>query len=497
MLPRLKWILLILISWPVWAQASSYSPVRPVAVCNGPSPNHIPSFTETTCRTDVIGPIDPQGRFIWVKARADIPPEMLASGEPLGLFVSAKASTRAYIGGTLIGRNGTPARDAVREIPGKADAVFPLAPGALKPGRNDVILAMSAHHGILALPDPVTVLLVGPYLQPGDFLLRRYMPVLPLLGMLLLASLYYGGQAIRSRGKNASPLLPLATLLATCQLLAEVSRAVIPYSYPYHDLRLSLIVLFSAGFGLCLLWHVADRFHPTHRKLLIPGGFVVTLVVILFTQSYDDKAAFAIMTPAILGALIAGLSAIRGAPLSRLYVALLTVTAISIYLTTSQFLDAYFYYLLALLLLALFSIEGRTLAKVRAQQAEEKARADRLQLALDESRERSMPTAIPIKSAGSVDLVPADQLLYCKGARDYVELVLEDGKSKLHNGSLSELEDSLPSTFLRVHRSYLVNTACIDRLERDPAGTGRLILTSGIRIPVSRRIMPRVRKALS
>ena len=50
---------------------------------------------------------------------------------------------------------------------------------------------------------------------------------------------------------------------------------------------------------------------------------------------------------------------------------------------------------------------------------------------------------------------------------------------------------------LRVHRSHIVNTAFVDALERDPSGVGRLLLSNGAAVPVSRRIMPKVRSALS
>lgn len=496
MMRHLIWLVFLLASLPAWSQAVPYRAVQPVAVCSGLSPDSVPTFAEPTCRTKAILPLDPQGRFVWVKAQVDITPQILATEVPLGLFVSAKAATWAYINGELVGTNGVPSRDPREETPGKADAVFRLNPSLLRPGANDIVFAMSGHHSVLTLPAPVTVLLVGPYVRPGDFLLRQYLPSLPLLGILLLGSLYFSAQAIRSRGTEPSILLPAATLFATLQLLVEVSRAVIPYSYPYHDGRLGLIILFAAGFGACLLVHVVSRFEAKRKKILIPLGLVLVAAVIFLTRSYDDKAAFAIMVPAILGALVTGAAALRGAPFARLYTVLLALASFGIHQTTSEFLDVYFYYLVALLLLFLFWIQLQTLAEAKAKQADEKARADQLQLALDQSRERGAPTGIGVKSAGSVEMVAADTLVYCKGARDYVELMLKDGNSKLHSGSLTELEEELPPTFLRVHRSYLVNTAFVDKLVRDTSGTGTLTLSTGDTVPVSRRIMPRVRKAL-
>ena len=76
------------------------------------------------------------------------------------------------------------------------------------------------------------------------------------------------------------------------------------------------------------------------------------------------------------------------------------------------------------------------------------------------------------------------------------ELHFADGGKRLHSGSLNELEAELPPAFLRVHRSHIVNTAFVESLQREPSGVGRLRMTTGEFVPVSRRIMPTVRRAI-
>jgi hypothetical protein len=58
-------------------------------------------------------------------------------------------------------------------------------------------------------------------------------------------------------------------------------------------------------------------------------------------------------------------------------------------------------------------------------------------------------------------------------------------------------EASLPAAFLRVHRSHIVNTSFVSALERDASGVGRRILPNGLDLPMSRRILPKVRSALT
>nr|WP_196139578.1 LytTR family DNA-binding domain-containing protein [Aliikangiella sp. G2MR2-5] len=87
-------------------------------------------------------------------------------------------------------------------------------------------------------------------------------------------------------------------------------------------------------------------------------------------------------------------------------------------------------------------------------------------------------------------------IFYCKASGDYVELYLKDKQMKLFSGSLKKLESELPSTFLRVHRSYLVNLDQVQSLISE-AGGGNLIMSNDEQVPVSRRLMPSVRSAVS
>ena len=126
--------------------------------------------------------------------------------------------------------------------------------------------------------------------------------------------------------------------------------------------------------------------------------------------------------------------------------------------------------------------------------AEERSR--QLELVLEQLRQRNTPQQLTIVSVGKIDRISVDRIECCNGADDYTELVLTDGSRILHNGSLAELERDLPATFLRVHRSHIVNTAFVVQLDREVSGTGRLMLSSGVTVPVSRRTMPKVRDAL-
>jgi two-component system LytT family response regulator len=73
-------------------------------------------------------------------------------------------------------------------------------------------------------------------------------------------------------------------------------------------------------------------------------------------------------------------------------------------------------------------------------------------------------------------------------ADDYYAVVHAGGRRHLVRESLTSLEARLPeASFLRVHRSALVNLSRVHRLEEGDDGTMQLALRSGALVPVSRR----------
>lgn len=344
------------------------------------------------------------------------------------------------------------------------------------------------------------LLAMGVYADPADPILRSYWPSLSTFGIFLPGMLYFGVSALRGRDRAGSLLLCLISLFAAGQLFAEVSRGLFPYRYPLHDLRLILIVLCSLGFGLCLSVHVIRRFGPPRPLLTFVAIALVTVVALAATSSYDGKAIVAMLCPVLLCALGTAFWSWRRKPGAIEYgVALVTFGALSFFFG-GVFLNAVFFYLVAALLLFLFAQEASVLASETKLRIALSSRSQQLQAALDQAQARSQPPSpsrkLRIIDAGKIELVSTDQITHCNGAGDYVELNFADGGKRLHNGSLNDMETELPSAFIRVHRSHIVNTAFIESLQREPSGVGRLRLTSGEAVPVSRRIMPLVRRTI-
>lgn len=74
-----------------------------------------------------------------------------------------------------------------------------------------------------------------------------------------------------------------------------------------------------------------------------------------------------------------------------------------------------------------------------------------------------------VKSEYKLIQIPTASILYIEGLKDYVKIYVEgDNKSIMTLMSMKTLEQSLPqSKFLRVHRSFIVNTSKIKVIERN------------------------------
>ena len=453
--------------------------------------------TLNDCVDSTLWEIDPQSRQIWVFANVEITKEHLNQTDPLGLFISAKASSEAYLNGKLLGSNGEPGTNKRTEVPGIMDSVMYIPAEQLRLGQNDIALRMSSHHGILSLSSPIHYIGIGHYVNPTTQTLGYYWKALLPFGTLIIGAFYMGMLAWIKRNHWSVALLPLMSLVGAVQLYTEVYRGLAPYSYPVQDLRLIVILICSLMFGLCLAAHVIWSLGSKHKTKLFLALSLVTFVAIILARGFDTMSALALSVPASISLVFAVFSMLKKVPHARAFVAALGLFLACLILSPDAFLNVTFFYLIATLLVILFVNEIRAYTQERKQRLEEKARADKLQTVLEQNQKRDTSESINVGSAGTFEIIKIADIIYCKGAGDYAELVMSDGRSLLHSDRLTDLEKSLPSLFLRVHRSYIVNTARINSLTRKSSGVGELTLSDTHTVPVSRRIMPSVREKLA
>lgn len=103
-----------------------------------------------------------------------------------------------------------------------------------------------------------------------------------------------------------------------------------------------------------------------------------------------------------------------------------------------------------------------------------------------EPRENAVPAAsqpefLTVKSEYRLVRIPADDIIYIEGLKDYVKIfTVSDSKPVLSLMSMKSLEENLPEPkFVRVHRSFIVNLDKVRIIERNS------IILAGRCIPVS------------
>lgn len=463
-----------------------------------------PKFNEPQCIKTHASKIDPQNTAIWVKAKLNIPPEMQANKQPYSLYISGKTSSKAYFNNQYLGQNGTPSLSAKAEFPGKIDTMFYVQPSLIKANNNEVILLLSSHHGFIKLKAPLNFIGFGVYAEPTYYIQRGIWHSFIPLGALILGVLYFAVSCFSPYQRRNNILFLLMSSIAASQLVAELSRALFAYSYPFQDVRLLLIVSLSVAFGLCLLTYICLKFEVVKTKRWIICGALLTVIAVVFTPGFDPKTAMAILIPSLLSTTIIAIQAKKEASKEVWgYLAVFTVFTITIILTLSRFHDLLFYYIITAVLGFLFVQQALKLAKEQDKLKVEEQQVAKLQFKLEQNEQKVKPNKIKITSAGKIELISTADISYCKAAGDYVEVYLKDKKELLYSGNLKDLEKQLPTTFLRVHRSYIVNMDFIVSLKNTPSskqkaasGSGLLLLEGSCEVPVSRRIMPTVRSAV-
>jgi two-component system LytT family response regulator len=92
---------------------------------------------------------------------------------------------------------------------------------------------------------------------------------------------------------------------------------------------------------------------------------------------------------------------------------------------------------------------------------------------------------IVIKDGTEIKIIPLGHVQYIEAYDDYVKINTEQ-KCHLKKQTMHQLALTLPSTFVRIHRSFIVNTNELVKIESFEKNSYIAILKSGKRLPISR-----------
>jgi LytTr DNA-binding domain len=111
-----------------------------------------------------------------------------------------------------------------------------------------------------------------------------------------------------------------------------------------------------------------------------------------------------------------------------------------------------------------------------------------LALRIAPPRDSQTPATFDIQDGSRLIRAPLGDILAVRSAGNYAEFLLGDGRRPLMRTSLAGLQASLePLGFVRVHRSWLVNSARVTGLRPEGSGDYSVELGQGVEAPLSRR----------
>ena len=109
-----------------------------------------------------------------------------------------------------------------------------------------------------------------------------------------------------------------------------------------------------------------------------------------------------------------------------------------------------------------------------------------LELLLQKFKQPSNPVnKIALPTIEGLQMIPIETIVSCESDDNYTNIKLKNGKKLLVTRSLKDIEESLEQhSFIRVHRSYLVNLNEIEKYIKGEGG--EVVMSNGASLPVSR-----------
>jgi two-component system LytT family response regulator len=138
-------------------------------------------------------------------------------------------------------------------------------------------------------------------------------------------------------------------------------------------------------------------------------------------------------------------------------------------------------------LLKPFSKERFDKAMQKLLQQQQKVSAEKTKEVIETAAQSPMQSSrIVVKDGSKIKIIPVTQIQYLEAADDYVKIFAGEG-SFLKKKTMQFFEESLaPFHFVRVHRSYILNTQLITRIDAHEKDSHLAMLSSGARVPVSK-----------
>ena len=114
----------------------------------------------------------------------------------------------------------------------------------------------------------------------------------------------------------------------------------------------------------------------------------------------------------------------------------------------------------------------------------------------DERSRRSPAERILVRDGSRVHVIPVERIDYIEAQDDYVS-IKSSGQAYLKQDTMAVMESRLdPRSFVRIHRSYILNLDRLSRIELLAKDSRVAVLSDGTELPVSRSGYARLKPLL-
>ena len=111
--------------------------------------------------------------------------------------------------------------------------------------------------------------------------------------------------------------------------------------------------------------------------------------------------------------------------------------------------------------------------------------------AWEDEQEKQRNAFLHVRADRKINTIPQGDIEYLESLGDYVKIMTTSSQPIITKEKISALEKKLPATFLRIHRSYIVNLAKVS------AYTKEQVHINNVSLPISRTYKERVLNNLS
>jgi two-component system LytT family response regulator len=112
------------------------------------------------------------------------------------------------------------------------------------------------------------------------------------------------------------------------------------------------------------------------------------------------------------------------------------------------------------------------------------------------SQSPAQQNRVVVKDGNKIKIIPVNQIHYLEAADDYVKIITADG-GFLKKRTMNSFEQSLSAFhFVRIHRSYIVNTQMITRIDAYEKDSHLVLLNTGAKLPVSKAGYTKLKEVL-